>query len=668
MKSQVKGHKSIDIRLDEEKFYFPGETIRGVVALHPKSPTKTNHIRMKFVGEVFLSLKDKESIQLFQKGITIPVASADSSKSRVLDAKPHRFAFEFVVPDDLHLPSSMELDRKKAWIRYTLTAIHGRPMVPESLCAKAEYTVPILEFLDITAPIYSTSQEKVTEIVLPKAKYSEQCQVRVSIPRFGVTRGDIVPVNVVINHYKEFHGKQALQVELVRIVEIRTAKSTVTKEQILRSVRHDLSIVGPYNFSHSKVSQLLIPTSTPPTIRYKDKMLRVHYKICVQVNLSAKKKPKPVELCIVELPIVIGTWPRADIPIDDDDELEDNMGNLMLGDDTDDDVSDKDNVADGSKTPELLMQRSSLNRTAAGCPPSISHGPVDRSSSIASRSSNMSGGSESSWFSSVSNEYASRITSISTNSSNSDQLSIHYPYARTGLSSGTPLSQNYLGRSSSTPDLLACSPNSVSSGSATAFKPPLPPRNKTEASLSNRTKRASYYDSSLQTNPVSHTGMPTHQHPTSFHAPIALKPLTDAPSQRYQHVRMKSEDMRFGIPTSTTQSTIEDDIPVHILQPIPSVSSSHSSTTFTRHHIAHDSGATRRPERSLYQNCHTSTDNMSESNNKTNTDKSVIVGSDLDSDDSDDEMDLLRVLAKKKKEQEKDLRQRQRVLCGISER
>ena len=77
-----------------------------MVTIHPKSPTKTNHITLRFTGEVFLSIKDKETITLFQKTETIAVAN-DGAKTHVLDAKQHNYDFEFVVPDDL--PSAMEV-------------------------------------------------------------------------------------------------------------------------------------------------------------------------------------------------------------------------------------------------------------------------------------------------------------------------------------------------------------------------------------------------------------------------------------------------------------------------------------------------------------------------------------------------------------------------------
>lgn len=79
--------------------------------MHPKSPTKTNHIRLTFAGEVFLNIKEKESISLFEKTELIQVSDAPG-KTHVLEAKEYTFLFEFQVPDGLDLPSSMEVRKE----------------------------------------------------------------------------------------------------------------------------------------------------------------------------------------------------------------------------------------------------------------------------------------------------------------------------------------------------------------------------------------------------------------------------------------------------------------------------------------------------------------------------------------------------------------------------
>jgi hypothetical protein len=123
-------------------------------------------------------------------------------------------------------------------------------MVPESLCSKVSYSVPILELVDVTKMPFIKSQEKSMDILLPGAKYNKKCQTTGSMPRFGYTRGnlkkmrcravlgkkgnllmpfpsyigEILPLKVVINHFESFSKPNALEVELVRTVEIRTQR------------------------------------------------------------------------------------------------------------------------------------------------------------------------------------------------------------------------------------------------------------------------------------------------------------------------------------------------------------------------------------------------------------------------------------------------------------
>lgn len=121
-------NKILDIRLEEEKFYFPGETIKGsifivmtiqmaknyqyegLVIVHPKSAIKVNAIQLKFYGQVYIHLKEKETTTLFQNTLALSVyPNSTTPKQTTLDASEHTFHFEFMVPKHLNLPSSMEV-------------------------------------------------------------------------------------------------------------------------------------------------------------------------------------------------------------------------------------------------------------------------------------------------------------------------------------------------------------------------------------------------------------------------------------------------------------------------------------------------------------------------------------------------------------------------------
>lgn len=106
----------------------------------------------------------------------------------------------------------------------------------------------------------------------------------------------------------------------------------VANEITLRTSESNINIYGPYNFSQSLTEQIMIPTSTPPTIDKKGKIIYISYKVRVTVNLNSKHSAKRQNIVTVELPIVVGTWPRAAVPIDEDDEWIDGMDSMMLSD------------------------------------------------------------------------------------------------------------------------------------------------------------------------------------------------------------------------------------------------------------------------------------------------------------------------------------------------
>lgn len=186
---------------------------------------------------------------------------------------------------------------------------------------------------------------------------------------------------------------------------------------------------------------MLIPTSTPPSIRYKDRVLRFHYKIRVTVLFDKKTS------ITLDLPIVVGTWPRAAVPIeDDDDAFAHDMEDSVLTDEEDDDVdieSLKTCSIDERRTSSNLLpswqtvnsSTSTLTTAQRNSIISVNDSYVGRSDSVASKASNRSYNSVSSWKSTRSCEQQtyyhqknhssnnlSRNTSQSTTLSSPDRL------------------------------------------------------------------------------------------------------------------------------------------------------------------------------------------------------------------------------------------------------
>ncbi|KAI7870597.1 hypothetical protein BDF14DRAFT_1771606 [Spinellus fusiger] len=689
MRKQRSKSKFIDIRLKEEKFYFLYETIKGTVILHLKSPTKTNAIRIRFAGEIVLAMKSKETILLFEEIKQLHVGGETQGKPCILEAKQHIFAFEFKVPTRLSLPSSMELEKGKARIRYLLTAVHDRPMVPESLSAKAEYCVRMLEFIDVTGSLYDQPQEKVAEAVMSYAR-NEKCLVRISTPRSGFTQGEIVPLNIVIHHCEALESTQGLVVNLMRIIEVRTYRNTVTSQVVLKSIEQDICITEANAFSQSITCSLLIPTSTPPTIHYKKTTLVVHYKISVNLQLR-KKNTTQREACTVELPIIIGTWPRAAVPIDDDEEREEEI------EEDDEEIEETDSTHTGERElvnamGDMALKEETIEPYAFDMTRSRSTDRVSKRSSISEYNGldptfpvvNASGISTyppylcsdtadtlsmntSSTNRTHATKYSGEIYTPGSRNSfinpsfpmkNDIYLQPNQPCARNSSCGATPdpsASQTYLSRSSSTPDLLALSANThlplVGNPSYMRENPP-----------SQRAQATSYYDPGPQSHRNSMIGMHSRQS-KSLNTPPSHQHYSSLANRRSgHHARVASDELHYAThtvqPTQFSHSTHSSGpypVPNHVLQPMlsslqPPIQQSPTPTATT--------------STSLYSNTASRLSYVSISHLTNNTHLMSISD---DSEDSDDNDDLLGIIAKKKKQQEKQAKERQDMVFVVND-
>lgn len=641
MRARSKTNKVLDIALSEEKFYFPGETIRGSVIVKPKSSMKVNPIILKFSGAVYIAAKDKEVLPLFQTVKSLPI---NEGKSKILEAKQYSFPFEFVVPKNL--PSAMDLGMNKTVrINYKLTAILDRPMMPESLCPKIEYPVLVLEFVDVTKDSYAKPVEKQKEVITSK---NRKCHAKLSVPRNGFTRGETIPVNIIVNTFESFVKKESLVIDLIRKVKIQTSRNTLDEEVILKSNKFDLNIIGPYNFTQSITNPILV-RSTPPTVRYKDRVLRVHYKIRAQLFIENKKTPN----LVLELPIVIGTWPRADVPIDDDDDddIIQTMGEVMIGDKSDDDddqwMGQLEEIEFKRHSNHSHTANTSPTSTLAGYYYGAGNNPIRRSGS------NNSIGSISSWRShststdprNKSSATATSPTSATTTTASTiNSMGGNSNYYNSNANATTMIPDNsllpvgfsvansgYLNRSSSTPDLLSKPPlqQTISTGS-----------NSSGSGGGNRTRiidptyRASYYESAsppqLQfTNNNNNNNSPNNGHRTtkSLHT-IHPSYLNFTPVAQ-QHRRVGSDEFNNSHVSPTyPQQQNDPEVPNQLL-------------TFL-------SSSPSTPPRIVTRLIQPLEDSESDS--------------DLDDDD-----DLFSIIEKKKKKEEKEMRRRQRMMYTVNE-
>lgn len=239
---------------------------------------------------------------------------------------------------------------------------------------------------------------------------------------------------------------------------------------------------------------------------------------------------------MVELPIVIGTWPRADIPIDDDDDddIIQNMGELMISDE-----SDEDNWVHEQEELEFKRQSMVNEHKRSG--------------------SNGSMASMSSW-STLDRRISSSCNTPSTNSTLLTPGSNTETYYRNTLppvaghstttmtTTTTTTTTNgiygYLNRSTSTPDLLA----NIS-----------PPIQQTRPRVIDPTFRTSFYEQ-LPSHPPS-----THHRPTQSVHSIQSAYLP-------YHRRLGSDEIYTDVPSHTltmiSSTPTHPPLPVQKIQPI----------------------------------------------------------------------------------------------------
>jgi Arrestin (or S-antigen), C-terminal domain len=128
--------------------------------------------------------------------------------------------------------------------------------------------------------------------------------------------GDIIPLELSIKHFEPFTREKGIKVELIRIALFGKSKNQTPVQNALRSLVTDLN-VSTNNFVFSATPYIMIPTSTPPTIDINGKILNVQYQVRISINLNPSNgTASKSNNVVLEIPIVVATWPPAAIPID----------------------------------------------------------------------------------------------------------------------------------------------------------------------------------------------------------------------------------------------------------------------------------------------------------------------------------------------------------------
>ncbi|KAG2180087.1 hypothetical protein INT43_003875 [Umbelopsis isabellina] len=424
-----KQNSSFYITLDEERYYFPGDCIRGKVTLHLQKPCKTASIRVCLWGKVATLIKDrKEEFPLFQKEIM--AFQLPGGKSTVLEPRIHSYPFEFIIPTDLSLPSFMEQsDYPEGSITYAIQAIHDRPFVADILAQKAQLHIPLLEKIDVMSQQYQFAQEANAHCMFDhipaedgqnaySIEHSMQAAVNAMIPRIAYVRGETIPVNVSIHHIYPFSRVGGLTISLCRAALFANGSKTyITPEIPVKTIKCDINVTDPRTLTQNICEQLLVPSTTPPTIDSNGRLLQVQYKIVITAELSDMNRSSllsklkngnnephsPLHIATLHLPVKLGTLPFASMPIDPEE----------FGDDITE-AENQSQVSEGS-TIVFGIEKSMSRKSSISVPNIDLKRIMSRSDSINSYSSITSTASRQSWRSAPSG-LSRNTSSTSTNS------------------------------------------------------------------------------------------------------------------------------------------------------------------------------------------------------------------------------------------------------------
>ncbi|KAF7723849.1 hypothetical protein EC973_001574 [Apophysomyces ossiformis] len=352
----------VQIVLNEQKYYFPGDHVLGRIVLVTSKSTKLKGIRLVWTGTVriYLSSNKQDEHVLFKETCQVPGTNEvpepepyPRPRSRqpasisahfgplkppthgndgimILEAnQQYEFPFDAVLPTDTSLPSCTESESSVGGIiQYTIQAFLDRP-APDFSATKAQINVPVLERIHVQNPQLQEPQFDQIACPVPlstisNGAISNQAVMKVSIPKTGYTRNESIPVTVDITHVQPYRRPQGISIALTRVCTIICReRSYELADAIVHHIKADVDLMNePLRQTISR--SLLIPKIALPTVSYNARLMLVDYKIVVKAQLQdvAGNEPSPVDYVTLscmkaEIPVVIGTLPTgSDLPPD----------------------------------------------------------------------------------------------------------------------------------------------------------------------------------------------------------------------------------------------------------------------------------------------------------------------------------------------------------------
>ncbi|AMD21878.1 HFR023Wp [Eremothecium sinecaudum] len=327
----------------------PGEIISGQIVLTLKKPLKNVSLKLGLIGTLKVlsgtgaTSREKARIQLFNMSTIIfgdkaCMKQVEDEIWNGLTKGDHYFPFKMTVPSK-NIYSSIDFERGSICykIHCTLHSLTCTSIISE--CSKS-FSVLVPIAVDVlpkpnTKIVVLQSPASVRGLKVPTSEHEgsiskthrrnssmysnfsgatnltqKTVTISVNLPESGFVIGETIPLQVNIQHYKEYSHPAGLVATLIRICRVPG-----TRNYPIETFRKDICqcvaplCLDPISFSHSVKMNLDVPFDAFPTLIVPNHGFSFQYYIEALVNLS------PKNIVYTESNKVIGGGQTSHIPV-----------------------------------------------------------------------------------------------------------------------------------------------------------------------------------------------------------------------------------------------------------------------------------------------------------------------------------------------------------------
>lgn len=324
--------QEFSIKLDEpHRIWKPDDFIGGETILNIKKDVTNVALRLKLVSQVKVkssagatTLRTKVTEKLLEKTTFLYGDETDykfNNKSNVtngLTQGEHIFPFKLKIPSGRRVFSSIKFERGSItyYLQCTLETMGpGQVERPVARCTNCFLVMVPLDVSNLPKPNTKTVVLQSTSPVRPSNKLNtdsslsntnsnisnntnhsfntftdKTVKISVDLSKAGYCIGEIIPVKVFLQHYKNFCHPAGLIVTLARICRVGSGG----KDEPVETFRKDICqtirpiYVEPETHKCSVTAYLKVPIDTFSTFTSLQKFFTFQYYVEIMINLSQK--------------------------------------------------------------------------------------------------------------------------------------------------------------------------------------------------------------------------------------------------------------------------------------------------------------------------------------------------------------------------------------------